>query len=620
MTPPPEALRNELAELRADVVARAEADEAAGRLEGVDPAFRESARNLLRYLALRQRDLRPLQRRLAALGLSSLGRAEAHVLATLDATLGAVDALAGRPWRRSETAADFETGPRRLAAHAEAVLGPEPPGRDVRVMVTLPSEAADDGALVCDLVARGMNVARINCAHDDAQAWTRMVEHVREAERAVDRPCRVLMDLAGPKLRTGPVEPGPCVTKVRPERDALGLVVAPARVWLSAGAPPPVPAAPSLPVPTEWLADVRGGDRLRFTDARGSRRRLRAAEAGPGGRWAESWKTAYVVPGTRLQRPDGARASVGDLPAREGRIRVETGDVLLLTRDAAPGRPAERDAEGAVKAPARIGCTLPEVLDDVRPGEPVGFDDGRMAGVVESVASDHARVRITRCRPGGRWLRADKGINLPESALRLDALTPKDLADLPFVARHADAVGLSFAGRPSDVDALRQRLAALTDTPPAVVVKVETRRAFAGLPGLLLAAMRAPACGVMIARGDLAVECGFERMAEVQEEILWVCEAAHVPVVWATQVLESLAKDGTPSRAEVTDAAMGHRAECVMLNKGPHVLGAVEALDDILRRMGGHQTKKHAELRALALAGHNDASPRATSTIATMAP
>jgi pyruvate kinase len=103
----------------------------------------------------------------------------------------------------------------------------------------------------------------------------------------------------------------------------------------------------------------------------------------------------------------------------------------------------------------------------------------------------------------------------------------------------------------------------------------------------------------MIARGDLAVECGYERMAEIQEEILWVCEAAHMPVVWATQVLENLAKTGMPSRAEITDAAMGERAECVMLNKGPYLCDAVAALDDILQRMQGHQTKKSAMLRRL---------------------
>ena len=103
----------------------------------------------------------------------------------------------------------------------------------------------------------------------------------------------------------------------------------------------------------------------------------------------------------------------------------------------------------------------------------------------------------------------------------------------------------------------------------------------------------------MIARGDLAVECGFERLAEVQEEILWVCEAAHMPVIWATQVLETLAKTGLPSRAEITDAAMGERAECVMLNKGPHILDAMRTLDDILRRMQAHQSKKRPLLRAL---------------------
>ena len=80
-----------------------------------------------------------------------------------------------------------------------------------------------------------------------------------------------------------------------------------------------------------------------------------------------------------------------------------------------------------------------------------------------------------------------------------------------------------------------------------------------------------PPAGVMVARGDLGVELGFERMAEVQEEILWLAEAAHLPVIWATQVLETLTKTGTPTRGEVTDAAMSARAECVMLNKGPFV-------------------------------------------------
>lgn len=103
----------------------------------------------------------------------------------------------------------------------------------------------------------------------------------------------------------------------------------------------------------------------------------------------------------------------------------------------------------------------------------------------------------------------------------------------------------------------------------------------------------------MIARGDLAVECGYERMAEVQEEVLWLCEAAHLPVIWATHVLENVAQIGVPSRAEITDAAMGGRAECVMLNKGPYILEAICSLDDILRRMESHQSKKSQMLREL---------------------
>ena len=98
------------------------------------------------------------------------------------------------------------------------------------------------------------------------------------------------------------------------------------------------------------------------------------------------------------------------------------------------------------------------------------------------------------------------------------------------------------------------------------------------------------------------MECGYERLAEAQEEILWLCEAAHVPVVWATQVLDNLAQAGIPSRAEISDAVLAQRAECVMLNKGPFILPAIQTLKDIVGRMGAHQSKKRARLRALQIA------------------
>jgi pyruvate kinase len=121
------------------------------------------------------------------------------------------------------------------------------------------------------------------------------------------------------------------------------------------------------------------------------------------------------------------------------------------------------------------------------------------------------------------------------------------------------------------------------------------------LPGILLAAMEWPKVGVMIARGDLAVEVGWTELARTQEEILWLCEAAHFPVIWATEVLAKLAKKGVPSRGEISDVVMAERAECVMLNKGPHITTTIETLDAILASMQDYQTKKVSLLPALDL-------------------
>jgi len=290
---------------------------------------------------------------------------------------------------------------------------------------------------------------------------------------------------------------------------------------------------------------------------------------------------------------------VGGLRQREDPLVLRPGDLLDLTRLETPGGPADVDENGTVTCSAHIGCTAPEVFQDIREAQAIWFDDGKIGGTVRAVSADGVRVEITQADPDGTRLRADKGINLPDSELRLPALGAEDLADLDVIAAHADMVALSFANRPEDVAELRAALAQRTDRNVGVVLKIETRRGFQNLPRMLLEALRSQPVGVMIARGDLAVECGYERLAEVQEEMLWLCEAAHTPVIWATQVLEQLAKLGRPSRAEITDAAMGVRAECVMLNKGPHTVEAVRTLDNILSRMQLHQRKKRSLFRRL---------------------
>ena len=609
-----EALIQILQALRTEMVQFADAFmETAGPLH---PMYWESARNLLHYLALRRHDLRPLQARLATLGLSSLGRAEAHVLATIDAVLKALHRLAQRNWQppvAEKPALDFATGARLLDQFAEVLLGAPPAHRNVRIMVTMPSEAAADYDLVYQLLQQGMNCMRINCAHDDPAAWSRIIEHLQRAEQALGRSCLVLMDLGGPKLRTGALAPGPAVLKWRPQRDHQGRVVKPARIWLTAQetpAAPPTPADGCLPVPQHWLARLAVGDRIKFVDTRSANRSLHVVDATPEGCWAEADKTAYVAPGTPLHHCPKERstterhtiAAIGGLSAPENLLILKQGDQLRLTKALTPGRPATTDSTGQVLSPARISCTLPEIFEQVRVGEHIWLDDGKIGGVIEQVTPDYLDLRITQARAKGEKLRSDKGINLPDTTLILPALTAKDLADLNFVAEHADLVGLSFANNASDVVALDEQLTQLSRQPPAIILKIETRRGFEQLPAMLLTAMKTGGVGVMIARGDLAVECGYERLAEVQEEILWICEAAHCPVIWATQVLETLAKEGIPSRAEITDAAMGNRAECVMLNKGPHIIRAVQTLDDILQRMAAHQTKKQSMLRELHLA------------------
>jgi pyruvate kinase len=596
---------SQLARLRHDVDGLlAELDEAESLwspwLAAVAPANQRSARNLVRYWAMRQCDLRDLQGRLAGFGLSSLGRAEAHVAAALLLVQAAIDAMLGKEWQRPGPATvGIDEGSRLLRLRTNELLGPPPPGRSTRIMVTLPPEAATNPELVATLVQRGMNVARINCAHDDAEDWRNMARNVRQAAAACGRTCLIAMDLGGPKLRTGPLEPGPQVVKLRPAKDLQGRVLTPARAWLtSAEDPMPPPRAMiTIPVPGNWLRRRRTEDVLRLRDTRGAARRLilrTDADTTPvGGFIAEAPKTTYLSTGTVLQVAGADDAvQVGTLPSRQQSLRLRRGDLLALTRDcsAAPVGPGNE---------ARIGCTLPEIFDHARVGEIILFDDGLIGGHIARASPDVLTIRLDHAADNGSRLGADKGINVPDTRLPIPALTDKDIADLRVVAELADLVELSFVREPSDIEQLLDEMDRLDAKHLGVVLKIETREAFEHLPQLLLTVMRHRRAGVMIARGDLAVECGYDRLAELQEEILWLCESAHLPTIWATQVLEQLAKTGKPSRAEISDAAMSGRAECVMLNKGPFIEDAVVALDDILRRMAGHLHKKSGLLRSL---------------------
>lgn len=579
-------------------------------VQRVAARLRPSARNLLHYVGLRQSDLRDLQHDLAVRGLSSLGRCDSHVMAALEAVLGVLGKLCGRAdlgRLASHAPVDLEGGAARLRRHARELFGPGSRKRWVRIMVTMPAAAAHDYSIVREMVVAGMNVARVNCAHDGPDVWQRIIGNVRRAEKELGRSCRIMMDLAGPKLRTGAVELGARIVSFQPERDERRWPISPAQVLLHRGGtatPHREQADAVLPITGDLVVRARVEDEFRFQDSRRRRRLLRVTAVESNGVLrTECYDSAWVEANTPIElMRDGVvigTSTIGDLPAQPRPILLRIGDTLWVTTEAEIGRGAVTAAHRRPARPAQIPCTLDAIFSDARVGHRILFDDGKIEGVIREVQCDRLRVSIERAAPQGSKLRPEKGINLPDTDLSIPALSEEDVINLRFAVKHADIVSLSFVHRPEDVSLLRQHLAGLGRPDMAVVLKIETRAALRQLPRILLAGMQHTPLGVMVARGDLAVEAGWERLSELQEDILWICEAAHVPVIWATQVLEGLAKKGLPSRAEVTDAAMSARAECVMLNKGPHILSAVRFLDGVLSRMQAHQYKKRDLMRRL---------------------
>jgi pyruvate kinase len=576
-------------------------------LAAIDAAHQASVQNLLHYMSVRNTDLRELQLELIKRGLSSLGILEAHTLATLNSVIANLQAIMGLPVDEPPPApVSVDASQQRLELRGDGLFGSRPEHREGRIMVTMPSEAADQPALLNHLLEAGMDVMRVNCAHDSAAEWQRMLGHLHDGEALTGKTCKVQLDLAGPKLRTGNIGIQGHVLKLRPERDPFGHVLVSARVWLVPEGHEPVDEqTPTLEVSGNILGKTRRGDKAYLTDARGASRHLLVIEEWDDCRLAETRQTIYFQENTSLRFKRAGNklgsAHLVNLPPLVMPLELHSGDQLILTRQAIAGYCGERDASGRQLSPSHIHCTLPEAFDAVLPGQQVWLDDGKMGGEVESNSGEGICLRITHVPPGGAKLRAEKGINFPDTCFAMPALTAKDIADLEAMAGKVDMVALSFVRSPADIAALQAHLHRLGIPDTGIILKIENRAAFENLPAILLTAMRLPKVGVMIARGDLAVEMGFERLSEVQEEILWLCEAAHIPVIWATQILENMAKKGAPSRAEISDAAMSIRAECTMLNKGANIVETVRFLDGIMQRMASHYHKRRLMMRPLAV-------------------
>lgn len=445
----------------------------------LNPEQQDNARNFIHYLKFRSEDIRSLQVELHHLGLSSLASSESHIVCQIQAVLQRL----GKTY--TETNCDDNTLENYSLKAKSAQLFGEKSGDMPYLMVTFDRTFTHDLEYLQQLLDAGMNVARINCAHDDETVWGGMIRNLRHACEKTGKDCKVYMDLAGPKIRT----------------EILG----------------------------------KGH--------------------------------------------------------KKGFIKIEEKTEFYL---------AEKTADFN-KKDIVIGCGIDGIVPQLKPDEHILFDDGALEARVLEVNGDIAKLGLIRNSKSNLKMKAEKGINFPDTDLKVEALTDFDRECLPYICENTDLIGYSFIKNSEDLAEL-QRLLREQPKQPKIILKIETPDAVKNLPHLLIQGMKDNVFGVMIARGDLAVEVGFERMSEIQDEILWFCEAAHVPVIWATQVLETLHKTGIATRSEVTDAAHAVMAECVMINKGDYTLEVIHALKDILSRNLGHHNKKTYNMRPLKIA------------------
>ena len=362
-------------------------------IENVHPTHRKSALNLIHYLAFRSFDIDNLQEQLIYMGLPDLANIEGHVMKSLHAIQTIINHLNGNNIIASQKGIiSIKKSEKLLKKNTKQLFGYKSKKRRTRIMVTLPSTASEDYSLVNHLIGLGMNSARINCAHDDPEVWTKMIENINRSKKALKRNCKVMMDLGGPKLRTGSMEAGPRVIHIKPQRDSLGNVTKPAKIWIAPpDIPPPGDSADAIIPISELLMDkIKRGNTIHFIDSRDKKCKISIEKKQGKGKWGVCSDSAYITTGTELifrkvKKSGKEKTYVGELLPIEQFITLHIGDNLVLHSDPRPGEPARHDPDGKLISDAHISCTLPEVFKDIKLKEPIFLNDGKIEGIIEKM-------------------------------------------------------------------------------------------------------------------------------------------------------------------------------------------------------------------------------------------
>ncbi|MDQ1264335.1 MAG: pyruvate kinase [Campylobacterota bacterium] len=437
--------------------------------EGIDPQTTNSSLlNMKQYLNLRKYDFSHFQDDLTKVGLSSFGRSQAHIEASVIVALRMLSHALGRDVVLSEPHLSYEASHAIMEKNATIFSSSSD---KTKIMITVPSNYNEEEDWFTPLCDEGVHLFRINTAHDDVEVWADMAKAIKEVK---NKTAKIYVDLAGPKIRT-----------------------------------------------------------------------------------------------------------VLDDSKKKKKIKVFYGDKVLLKAASSQNTKPKRGIYKAV-----IGCTLDRLGSITQVGDAVFVDDGKVQMRVEEIDGEDIVCVVVTNNDKGSKIKDEKGINFPNSDISLRAISVRDKEILSHICDYADIIGISFAQSADDIYELIGELEALGKSGEVgIVAKIETKKGVKNLPLILEALSNYGNSGVMIARGDLAIEIGFENLAYMQQEILDLCSAAHMPVILATQVLENKMKTNIPSRAEISDVVFAHKAECVMLNKGLYALETVKILKTIFSQM-----------------------------------
>lgn len=427
--------------------------------------------NLHHYLNLRKYDFSQLQDNLTKVGLSSFGRSQAHMEASVNVAIEMLSWALGKEYPNTPPRLSYEASHAIMDQNATIF---STSNDNTKIMITVPSEYDDNW--FDDLAREGVHLFRINTAHDNPDAWEKMAQRIRNVS-SQEKGLKIYVDLAGPKIRTS----------------------------------------------------------------------LKKAK-----------KTG-----------------------KPKKIKVFYGDkVLIHPADTSPATKESKHYD------AIVGCTLNSIGSIVSIGDHLFLDDGKIELSIDEIHGENIVCTVLTRREEGSKIKDEKGINFPNSDIALHAICDHDKEILPLICEYADIIGISFAQTPQDINDLIAELDTLGKKGEiSIVAKIETKKGVQNLPSILETLIEYGNSGIMIARGDLAIEIGFENLASMQEEILDLCTAAHIPVILATQVLENKMKTNIPSRAEISDVAFAHKAECVMLNKGDYALETIKILTTIFAQM-----------------------------------